>query len=217
MICNWFQGSELSMSLSLMNSSQYLGQTICSLKIPDYYLANLSLPNTFLFCSKLMLTNLVAFVFIAVLDRKRELYDQGQQIISQNEVALGFAESLRGMKRFNLLFWLIGFSTFIAYGCMQYNNNIQNLLIEEYNVPFKETGFYIAMQFIIQLPLTPLMGWFTGTARPQRTGSFLTPDIPLSLSLSIGSRSPIFNHSPILSPSKREAVALSQGLVSAAT
>ena len=53
-------------------------------------------------------------------------------------------------------------STIIGYGCMQYNNNIQSFLIKEYSVDNITAGYYIAMQFLIQLPLTPIIGFFSG-------------------------------------------------------
>ncbi|KRX04239.1 Major facilitator superfamily domain, general substrate transporter [Pseudocohnilembus persalinus] len=176
--CQWFFGKELSMALALGNAIQYLGQLAASILLP--YLSELEINkqeqngsdgehvnslNSAYFISLLIIGfgGLLSVLGMYILDNKAEKYDKKNNVkpfVEEEDHKISIKDFKKVFK-FGKLFWIVQSMTFFAYICLCYNNNIDGLLEQNYAQTNRQSGYYMALQFIIQLPLTPLLGYYT--------------------------------------------------------
>lgn len=81
---------------------------------------------------------------MALIDRYAEKYDKENGVQKQRE---DHEEdiNLKDLSRFGKLFWNVNMCVLIAYGSLCYNNNIDSLLMTNYNLSGNAAGQLIAL------------------------------------------------------------------------
>ncbi|KRX10794.1 Major facilitator superfamily domain, general substrate transporter [Pseudocohnilembus persalinus] len=159
--CLWFIGSELSTALALINAIQYFGQVLASLILSPLYNVNKNMETPLFYSFLIILLCFISFIFMAILEKYAQKKDKESGIQLDNDEEEEEIIDLKDIKGFGKLFWFICICVFLAYACLCYNNNIESLLVTNYSLSGITAGQIIALQFIIQLPLTPLLGYYT--------------------------------------------------------
>lgn len=81
---------------------------------------------------------------MALIDRYAEKYDKENGVVhDEEEEEADF--NLQDLTRFGKLFWHVNLCVLIAYGSLCYNNNIDSLLMTNYNLSGNTSGQLIAL------------------------------------------------------------------------
>jgi nitrate/nitrite transporter NarK len=158
-IAKWFMGKELSLALGASLCVGRLGSSANSvLSTSIYSWTNETLWIPFLVGLILCVVSWISGLILGGVDVKADK----QEGVGKEGSGEGEAISLKDLKNFKLIYYLLLFNCFFLYGAFfGLNNNLNKIMQVRFGFTNQQAGFCIPIVYICSAVITPLFGKFT--------------------------------------------------------